>query len=284
MNVAIRQEMVNERGKHLKKWAEEGRQGPERKISSEQCVRRHFKTCICATFPALMELITSHKLRLTWGEVFGDGGGNRRDWLNDPECPYRVHLDDIIKSSAKIKELEKIVNGLGKDWQDNNEELIIMSFSPIVVVIIGRVSCAVYFSKAVDTDLSQWLGRNGKNMQLCHAGLGFKQRELLEDGFEGRGGERDGFISQLRPQILVGTTGVLRMGLNLVRASKMVIMEPDYLNRVEKQAGARIRCVSQKDPRTTAYLLCDTTLRIEKAVYDRRRGRALFRGNVLDYQ
>ncbi len=121
-------------------------------------------------------------------------------------------------------------------------------------------------------------------MALFHAKLTFKQRKQLEDGFEERRDEHGEFVSPLRPQILVGTTGVLGTGLNLPQAFRMVITEPDYLNRVEKQAKARIRRASQKNPRTTAYLLCDTTLKIEKAIYDRRRGRALFQENVLDYK
>jgi SNF2 family DNA or RNA helicase len=284
MDVAIRQGMVEEHRKHVKKWAEGGKQGPKPTISNEGYVRKHFKTRICATFPALIELIKTYKLRLTWDELFEDEEGNRRDWLNDPKCPYRVHLDDIIESSTKIKELEKIVNSLGKDWQGNDEKLIIMSFSPIVAIIVHEVSCAMYFSKTVDTDLSQWLERKGKNVALFHAKLTFKQRKQLEDGFEERRDEHGELVSPLQPQILVGTTGVLGTGLNLPRAFRMVITEPDYLNRVEKQAKARIRRASQKNPRTTAYLLCDTTLKIEKAIYDRRRGRALFQENVLDYK
>ncbi len=154
MDVAIRQGMVEEHRKHVKKWAEGGKQGPEPIISNERYVAKHFKTRICATFPALIELIATYKLRLTWDELFEDGEGNRRNWLNDPKCPYRVHLDKIIESSAKIKKLEKIVNSMDKDWQGNDEKLIIMSFSPIVAIIIHEVSCAMYFSKTVDTDLS----------------------------------------------------------------------------------------------------------------------------------
>lgn len=64
---------------------------------------------------------------------------------------------------------------------------------------------------------------------LIHSKLSFKHRKALEERFEEHRGEDGKFFQELRPRILVKPTGVIGTRINLVQASKVVIMEPDYL-------------------------------------------------------
>ena len=64
----------------------------------------------------------------------------------------------------------------------------------------------------------------------------------------------------------------------------MIITESDYLNQMKKQVKAQIHYMSQKNSRTTAYLLHNIILEIKKTIYDHQQRQALFQENVLDYK
>ena len=96
----------------------------------------------------------------------------------------------------------------------------------------------------------------------------FKQQKQLKNEFEEQRDKHDELIFSLQLQILVEITEVLETELNLIQAFKMIITELNYLNQMKKQVKAQICYVSQKNSRTMTYLLCNTTLKIKKSIYD----------------
>ena len=99
-----------------------------------------------------------------------------------------------------------------------------------MIIIIHEISCAIYFSKTVNTDLSQWLEYKDKNVILFHIKLIFKQQKQLKDEFEKQKNKHDKLISSLQLQILVKIIRILETELNLLQAFRMIITESDYLN------------------------------------------------------
>ena len=65
INVIIKQKMIEQHRKHVKKWAKKEKQDSRSIIFNEEYMRKYFKTCICAIFSALIELIKIYKLCLT---------------------------------------------------------------------------------------------------------------------------------------------------------------------------------------------------------------------------
>jgi hypothetical protein len=124
MNVAIRQKMIEQHRKHIKKWAEKEKQDSKSTIFNEEYVRKHFKTCICAIFLTLIELIKIYKLCLTWDELFEIKKNiNETDWIIW-SVSIKVHLNDIIKSSIKIKSWRR----LSTVWA-RTDKIMMKSFS-----------------------------------------------------------------------------------------------------------------------------------------------------------
>lgn len=58
-------------------------------------------------------------------------------WLGNPEeSPYAKHLDRLVRSSTKLAELKKIVDGLAASVKGQPEKLIVVSYHPVVAFIV----------------------------------------------------------------------------------------------------------------------------------------------------
>lgn len=79
-------------------------------------------------------------------------------------------------------------------------------------------------------------------------------------------------------QFLIGTTPLLSKGLQLTRASTLVLMEPDHEFFRELQGYARINRIGQKNPETYTYRLIDEGSEIEMSILKRQAERGEFPG------
>lgn len=83
-------------------------------------------------------------------------------------------------------------------------------------------------------------------------------------------------------QILVGTTGVMGQGISLVRAFRIVLMEPSSMARVEDQAIFRINRIGQMNRLTISYrLYCEDSIP-ERRLMDKHDIRSELLGQALD--
>lgn len=76
------------------------------------------------------------------------------------------------------------------------------------------------------------------------------------------------------PDCLIGCIGIMGTGLNLTRATVVILCEPIYDPKLYKQAPKRAHRLGQKEEVFVYLLLSNTT--IEKYVDDRRESRSGF--------
>jgi hypothetical protein len=81
---------------------------------------------------------------------------------------------------------------------------------------------------------------------------------------------------------LIGTTPLLSKGLQLTRASTLVLMEPDHEFFRELQGYARINRIGQKNPETFTYRLIDEGSEVEMSILKRQAGRGEFPGQFRE--
>lgn len=78
------------------------------------------------------------------------------------------------------------------------------------------------------------------------------------------------------PRILIGTMDLVGVGFTCVRAFRLVLMGPEWLQKVEHQAMARIRRIGQGNLKTYTYRLVCEDVRIEKGIIQRHELRREF--------
>lgn len=75
------------------------------------------------------------------------------------------------------------------------------------------------------------------------------------------------------PGILVSTTGVIGTGYTCTRAFWAVLFEPNFLEGVEDQAFARIRRMSQHNPKTTCIRFVVPDMEYKRWIFTRQGNR-----------
>lgn len=259
----IRSDMIRENKAAMAKWVASGERGTEPTLHAFQYVQRHFKTRQYAVFPELQDVAQQYNLKLTMQEL------SKGDWLSNPsKSPYARHLRQLTVSSTKLQKVRQIIGQLkaNVDGTGEPEKLVIVSCHPVVAFIV--------FLWAQTLEVGP--------VAFYHASLRFKARQQIADAFEERK-TADGkyVVESNRPRILVGTAGVMGVGLNLKRAGQIILMEPHYLKRDERQAIARIKRIGQLNNSTKAWRLRDLSLRVEEAILARQEGRAVFQDQVM---
>jgi SNF2 family DNA or RNA helicase len=81
-------------------------------------------------------------------------------------------------------------------------------------------------------------------------------------------------------RFLIGTSRLLGVGLQLTRASHVVLMEPDNEFVREMQGYARVHRIGQKNPLSRSYRLIDSGNEIEEAILKRQKDRMEFAGRL----
>lgn len=102
--------------------------------------------------------------------------------------------------------------------------------------------------------------------------LSLAQRQRLVEGFQD---DRNADESN-NPDILVGTVQTLGVGLTLTRASKVVLVEPDYVRKNEEQVFARVSRIGQRNSKTVAYRMICPEVQVEAMILERQRQRGVF--------
>lgn len=74
-------------------------------------------------------------------------------------------------------------------------------------------------------------------------------------------------------QVLIGTTRLLGVGLQLTRACNIVLMEPDHHFVRELQGYARVHRIGQRNPISYSYRLIEESSEIEQRVLKRQADR-----------
>lgn len=86
------------------------------------------------------------------------------------------------------------------------------------------------------------------------------------------------------PDILIGTVDLIGVGFTCVRAFCLILMGPEWLQKVEDQALACICCIGQKNPKTYTYWLVCEDVKIEKGIMNRHELRQEFEGMATRIQ
>jgi len=82
-------------------------------------------------------------------------------------------------------------------------------------------------------------------------------------------------------RFLIGTSRLLGVGLQLTRASHVVLMEPDNEFVREMQGYARVHRIGQKNPLSRSYRLIDSGNEVEAAILKRQKDRKEFAGRLI---
>jgi SNF2 family DNA or RNA helicase len=109
-----------------------------------------------------------------------------------------------------------------------------------------------------------------------HSRLSFQQRQELIEGFQDTLDMNGEYKQSYRPDILLGTTGIMATGHTCTRAFRLILLEPDFVSCNEEQLWARINRISQKNPQTYTYRLVCRDSEVEAAIVDRQQKRQLF--------
>lgn len=78
------------------------------------------------------------------------------------------------------------------------------------------------------------------------------------------------------PRILVGTVALLGVGYTCTRAFRLVLTGPEWLNKIEAQAKARIRRIGQRNLHTFTYRLICEDVKVEQGIVHRHLLRQQF--------
>ena len=110
-------------------------------------------------------------------------------------------------------------------------------------------------------------------MALVNTGLHGKRRSNIVNFFQGQPSLCKEYMGEPISDILTGTGCLLDTGWNLTRASKLIMINPGWLQKENMQVGKRINRIGASVP-TTQFLLSCLYSQIEQIIYDRHKGRA----------
>jgi SNF2 family DNA or RNA helicase len=82
-------------------------------------------------------------------------------------------------------------------------------------------------------------------------------------------------------KVLIGTTRLLGVGLQLTRACNIVLMEPDHHFARELQGYARVHRIGQRNPFSYSFRLIDEASEIEQRILKRQVDRKESPGRKL---
>ncbi|KAL9025968.1 MAG: hypothetical protein Q9196_005295 [Gyalolechia fulgens] len=178
-----------------------------------------------------------------------------------PECPLYPHLETIIKTSPKLEFVGRILGGMVR----GQGKLLILSEYLLVLAIVVE-----YIRKHP----------TGKSVLLYHSGIDRSTREQMVQGFQQKKDSKDikatkTLYAQFDTDAIVGTFGVMGLGVTLTKADRVVILEPNTLPSVEIQGIARAVRITQKNKVEVRRLLCPT-VKVEKTILSLNALRSYF--------
>ncbi|KUJ17566.1 uncharacterized protein LY89DRAFT_57418 [Mollisia scopiformis] len=231
---------------------------------------------LAATIPAIPGLLRKKEIL---DDMFLQETILKQGWYdNGPNynaSPYKKYLTQFVQSSEKFTLINQHVLQVLRTPKDpeNPEKIIIMSSFPAMAFITAL-----------------WLKKGKHSVLFIHSAL--KNRATLVNDFQGvmredtdeakrpktttKGtkaeSERD---AARKASILVSTIQLIGTGFTITRATHVVMLEPAWMLRDEKQGYARIRRFSQKNPTFTWKLINNDSF-VEPQIMQRHAARGRF--------
>ncbi|TVY73465.1 DNA excision repair protein ERCC-6-like [Lachnellula suecica] len=228
------------------------------KLAFNTLCREQWRLSLLATFPQLLKLGSANdetKMDLTEGEVlFMRGSANK-----EKENGYYKNLTDIVEESPKALWLNDFIDRLDGQRDVNGEEqkLVIVTQFPQVAFILKLF-------------LSHYRKDKTDRIGLVTGRMTLKEKSETIEAFANKNRNK---VTKRDYQILIGTTRLLGVGLQLTRACNIVVMEPDHHYVRELQSYARVHRIGQKNPMSYSYRLINEASEIEQRVLKRQADR-----------
>ncbi|EER22853.1 SNF2 family N-terminal domain containing protein [Coccidioides posadasii C735 delta SOWgp] len=247
----------------LQEWKKHG-QGSKPELSSQTFFKKSRINRIIAIFPALLDLMKTEQreLKLTDEEMMENGwhaGG-------DKEAPYIHAIDALANSSSKCRAIQHILQGMGRDYRGRPEKIVILTEFPRVVHM-----------------LEVWLQKQGYCVAAVYSSMSVEDRDTCINAFNRDlplpGGETDA-----SPGVLISTLEILGVGYTCVRAFRLILLSPSWLERDEAQGKARIRRYGQMNEATYTYRLVCRDVQVESNILDRQAMRKSFNELAMSLQ
>ncbi|EFW13350.1 conserved hypothetical protein [Coccidioides posadasii str. Silveira] len=247
----------------LQEWKKHG-QGSKPELSSQTFFKKSRINRIIAIFPALLDLMKTEQreLKLTDEEMMENGwhaGG-------DKEAPYIHAIDALANSSSKCRAIQHILQGMGRDYRGRPEKIVILTEFPRVVHM-----------------LEMWLQKQGYCVAAVYSSMSVEDRDTCINAFNRDlplpGGETDA-----SPGVLISTLEILGVGYTCVRAFRLILLSPSWLERDEAQGKARIRRYGQMNEATYTYRLVCRDVQVESNILDRQAMRKSFNELAMSLQ
>ncbi|TVY44660.1 DNA repair protein [Lachnellula occidentalis] len=223
---------------------------------------KSWRSSLLATFPFLLNVATSgpdSQMSLTDQEALFLRGSDNKEKDNG----YFRNLTSITEHSPKALWLYEFIHSLEgkKDVNGEEEKLLIITQFPQVAFIL-KLFISAYFPSKSD------------RVGLVTGRMTLKEKSETINAFTGK----EKTASKRDVQILIGTTRLLGVGLQLTRAANIVLMEPDHHFVRELQGYARVHRIGQKNKLSCSYRLIDESSEIEGMVLRRQADRREFPG------
>ncbi len=250
-----KQDLQAEYDIRVKRWEDNGRQGPKPELLNRfaQSGAMYYLR-LAGDFAAIPDL---HRKYPAW--TFHADEVYKIDWDRVPKDNlYATHLKTLVKSSAKLESLNKILAGMkerSSKWiarGDSKEKMVLTTAHPAVLGILY-----LYFK----------VYRKDFHVVMISASMDIGKRVQIINGFCRRD-DSPYYDMASNADILLTTTALVGTGLNLTDSNVFVQMDPLWMQKDQRQAFARVHRTGQKRP-THLYLLYSLGNPIERGCLDR---------------
>jgi SNF2 family DNA or RNA helicase len=117
-----------------------------------------------------------------------------------------------------------------------------------------------------------------ERISLVTGRMNLKEKFEIVNAFTGK----DKGASKKDIIVLIGTTRLLGVGLQLTRACNIILMEPDHHFARELRGYARVHRIGQRNPLSYSYCLINEASEIEQRILKRQVDRKEFPGRKLE--
>jgi SNF2-related domain len=254
-----------------------------KQLALNTLIAKSWRSSLLATFPWLYYIGTagdSTEMSLTETEALFLKGSDNKEKDNG----YYRNLTNIVETSPKALWLYEFIHSLEgqKDVNGDEEKLIVITQFPQVAFILKLVSNQFYslvFGIRINSRqiIKTYFPDKKDRVGLVTGRMTPKEKSETINAFTGK----EKVASKKDIQILIGTTRLLGVGLQLTRACNIVLMEPDHHFMRELQGYARVLRIGQRNPWSYSYRLINESSEIEQRILKRQADRKEFPGRKV---
>ncbi|KAH8592808.1 hypothetical protein B0O99DRAFT_674250 [Bisporella sp. PMI_857] len=217
-----------------------------------------YKLKILATCPWLVKLTTGPTPMTLKNDELTKWKGKYEN------SPYGKNLQSIVESSPKLLWLRQFIIDLDKTKDVDGQEH--------KVLIMSQYNCICLLVKYM---IETYIKNKKERVGFIHSSQSAREAAITIEAFSDETElDKDKKIIRRKHkenfQFLVGSTRQLGRGLQLTRASNVVLMEPDHKFEHEVQAFARVNRIGQRNPRAFSFRLIDEGSQIEEQIIERQ--------------